>query len=67
MNRDYYQGREFTIRTLGNSKGNMYIQRATLNQKELGTFWFTHGDFQKGGELILELGPEPNTLWGIQN
>nr|WP_292969228.1 GH92 family glycosyl hydrolase [Allomuricauda sp.] len=67
LNRDYYQGREFTIRTLGNSKGNMYIQRATLNQKELGTFWFTHGDFQKGGELILELGPEPNTLWGIQN
>lgn len=67
LNTDYYQGREFTIRTLGNSKGNMYIQRATLNQKELGTFWFTHDDFQKGGELILELGPKPNTLWGIQN
>ncbi|MEW2922757.1 GH92 family glycosyl hydrolase [Muricauda sp. ANG21] len=67
LNPTYYQGKEFTIKTLDNSKENSYIQKARLNNEPLQTFWFTHDVFQKGGELILQLGPEPNTNWGIQD
>nr|WP_293299926.1 GH92 family glycosyl hydrolase [Allomuricauda sp.] len=67
LNPTYYEGKEFTIKTLDNSKENSYIQKARLNNEPLQTFWFTHDVFQKGGELILQLGPEPNTNWGIQD
>jgi len=66
LNPEYYQGKEFVIKTNNNSKENMYIQNATLNNQSLDTYWFTHDDFQKGGELILELGPNPNKKWGIE-
>ena len=61
----YYQGKEFIITTHNNSKENMYIQKALLNGAEHNQFWFTHDAFQKGGELDLYLGPEPNKKWGI--
>jgi len=66
LNPTYYEGEEFTIKTLDNSKENTYIQGATLNNRPLQKYWFTHDVFQKGGELILQLGPEPNTNWGIE-
>jgi len=62
----YYEGKEFKIRTVNNSKENYYIQSATLNDQPLNTYWFPHEDFQKGGELILELGPQPNRNWGTE-
>ena len=42
----------------------MYVQSAELNGKKLDTFWFPASELLKGGELILEMGPEPNTEWG---
>ncbi len=42
----------------------MYVQSAKLNGKKLDTFWFPASELLKGGELILEMGPEPNTEWG---
>ena len=42
----------------------MYVQGAQLNGKRLDTFWFPASELLKGGELILEMGPEPNTKWG---
>jgi predicted alpha-1,2-mannosidase len=67
LNSTYYDGKEFVIKTVDNSKENTYIQSATLNKEPLNTFWFTHEEFQKGGKLILQLGPRPNKTWGIQN
>lgn len=61
---EYYKGNEFRIITHNNSKENMYIQKATLNGKALHTFWFTHDDFARGGELELWLGKEPDRRWG---
>ncbi|MFD2835412.1 GH92 family glycosyl hydrolase [Gramella sp. AN32] len=61
----YYEGKEFTIKTHNNSKNNMYIQKAFLNGKEHNQFWFSHDTFQKGGELDIYLGPEPNKEWGV--
>lgn len=63
----YYSGNQFTITTHDNSEENMYIQKAMLNGKPWGHFWFTHETFIKGGELELWLGPEPNKNWGVSN
>ena len=61
----YERGKEFVIEARGVSKVNKYIQSATLNGTPLETFWFPASELLKGGELILEMGPEPNTSWGI--
>jgi predicted alpha-1,2-mannosidase len=67
LDQDYYQGKEFIIKTTNNSKENCYIQKAELNGKPLNNFWFTHEDFAKGGELELWMGPIPNEKWGVED
>lgn len=57
-------GRKFTVRANQVSASNMYIQSATLNGKPLLKNWFTHDDILAGGELVFDMGPEPNTSWG---
>ena len=64
LNKDYYPGGKFTIITHNNNGTNMYIQSAKLNGQPLNKYYFFHSDFVKGGTLELELGPEPNKLWG---
>ena len=63
LDQRYYKGRTFTIRTVGNSDWNRYIQRATLNGVPLTQCWIYHKDIVKGGELVLEMGPAPNIDW----
>jgi predicted alpha-1,2-mannosidase len=60
------RGDKFVIRANGASKANIYIQSARLNGKTLNSFRFPASELLKGGELILEMGPEPNTAWGIE-
>ena len=55
----YYEGRELVIRTLNNSPDNVYVQSASLNGKQLGKFWVRRNALLKGGELVLEMGPNP--------
>lgn len=62
----YYNGKTFRILTQNNSAENMYIQNAWLNGKLWNSFQFYHDTFIQGGELILELGPNPNKKWGIE-
>ena len=61
----YYGGKEFVIRAKNTSKTNKYIQSATLNGKALNKFWIYHYELVKGGELLLEMGPEPNIEWAV--
>ena len=61
----YERGKEFVIDARGVSRVNKYIQSATLNDTSLETFWLLASELLKGGELILEMGPERNTDWGI--
>lgn len=61
----YGRGASFTIEARGTSHKNKYVRRATLNGKPLDTFWFPARELLKGGTLILEMGPEPNTEWGL--
>lgn len=61
----YNRGKTFTIEARNASRKNKYVQRATLNGKELNLFYFPASELLKGGELILEMGDRPNTSWGV--
>lgn len=60
------RGDTFTIEARKTSRRNKYIQNAFLNGKPLNSFRFPATELLKGGSLILEMGPEPNTSWGIE-
>jgi predicted alpha-1,2-mannosidase len=55
----------FVIKALNNSKENKYIQSAKLNGKPFNRTWIGHDEITNGGELVFEMGPEPNKKWGI--
>lgn len=57
-------GKTFTVVAKNSSKSNKYIQKAFLNGKPLNKPWFTHTDLVNGGKLELEMGSQPNKLWG---
>lgn len=60
----YRRGGKFTIEAKNTSRRNIYIQKATLNGKELNSFNFPASELLKGGNLVLEMGEKPNTNWG---
>jgi putative alpha-1,2-mannosidase len=59
LNPRYYDGRELVIKTVDNSPKNIYIQSASFNGEPLGKFWVERNVLMKGGEPVLEMGPEP--------
>jgi predicted alpha-1,2-mannosidase len=64
LDRRYYKGDTFVIEARNNSRENMYVQSAMLNGKSLKKPWFYHSELVHGGELVLQMGPEPNKTWG---
>lgn len=60
----YGRGDKFVIRANNASRKNIYVQSAMLNGKRLDSFRFPASELLKGGELTLEMGPEPNYNWG---
>lgn len=65
LDNQYGRGSQFLIKANHASKKNIYVQGAILNGKQLNTFYFDASELLKGGELILEMGPEPNKQWGL--
>lgn len=65
LDKDYYSGEEFVIKTHNNAPENCYIQKAELNGEVLDNFWFYHEQFAAGGELEIWLGDRPNRKWGL--
>ena len=57
-------GKVFTINAPNCNEKNKYIQKASLNGKNLDGPWFTHEDLVNGGTLELEMGSYPNKNWG---
>ncbi|MDH3652040.1 MAG: GH92 family glycosyl hydrolase, partial [Saprospiraceae bacterium] len=55
-------GRRFTIRARFLTKENKYIQTAMLNEQPLSRSYLRHFEIMDGGELVLEMGPQPNYL-----
>jgi predicted alpha-1,2-mannosidase len=60
----HYSGKKFTISAKNLSPENIYIQSATLNGKTWNTPNIKHDEITAGGELVYEMGPEPNKHWG---
>lgn len=64
LNKDFASGKTFTLVAKNNSKENVYIQSAMLNGQPLSTPKLKWSDVIKGGELVFEMGSEPNkSLW----
>ncbi|HEX9887236.1 MAG TPA: GH92 family glycosyl hydrolase [Longimicrobiales bacterium] len=60
---DVGEGRTFVVRAPGVSDANLFVQRAWLNGAPLDKAYIRHEDVARGGELVLEMGPEPNRAW----
>jgi predicted alpha-1,2-mannosidase len=60
LNPDYHKGESFRISAINNSATNIYVQKVTLNGKELHRSFIDHEEITNGGELIFEMGPRPN-------
>ncbi|WKN32848.1 GH92 family glycosyl hydrolase [Porifericola rhodea] len=59
-------GNTFSIKATDSSDENRYIQSATLNGEPLERSYLLHEEILQGGELVLEMGDEPNTNWASQ-
>ncbi|MHA4895900.1 GH92 family glycosyl hydrolase [Pedobacter sp. PWIIR3] len=65
LGEQYGRGKSFVIEAPNASRYNKYVQSATLNGKVLNSFKFPASELLKGGKLVLQMGPKPNTQWGI--
>jgi len=52
------------IKALNNSNESKYIQSAKLNGQPFNRTWIGQNEITKGGELVFEMGPQPNKKWG---
>ena len=59
-------GKQFVVKAKNNPKENIYIQSLTLNGKPHTKSFITHGEIMQGGEMIFEMGSEPNKKWATQ-
>ncbi|MEO9803246.1 MAG: GH92 family glycosyl hydrolase [Reichenbachiella sp.] len=57
-------GNKFIVEAKGNVKENVYVQSVDFNGKTYDRTWLDHKDIQSGGELIFQMGPNPNKAWG---
>ena len=57
-------GDDFTILANNVSTENIYVQSVTLNGQSYDKNYIDYKTIMQGGELVFELGPEPNKQWG---
>lgn len=65
LDQRYAKGKTFTVIAKNNSAKNIYIQSAKLNDRPYKECWIDHADIAAGGVLELEMGPTPNSKWGV--
>lgn len=64
LDKDYYKGKTFTVIARNNSNENIYVQNVMLNGNSLARPYILHREIVGGGELVFEMGAEPNKiLW----
>jgi predicted alpha-1,2-mannosidase len=64
LNSKFAKGHSFTVVAKHNAPDHPYIQSATLNGKPLTRSWISNAEIVAGGELVLNLGAEPNKTFG---
>ena len=57
-------GKTFSIEARNLSAENVYVQSASLNGRPHNACFIAHEAIMKGGRLVFEMGPKPNTSWG---
>ncbi len=57
-------GNVFTVVAKNNSDQNVYIQSAKFNGEEYTKPFITYQQIKNGGELVFEMGNQPNKNWG---
>jgi len=57
-------GKSFVVKARDVSAKNVYIQSATLNGEPYSRSYLLHKDLIRGGELVFQMGPQPNMRWG---
>ena len=60
-------GNTFTIRALGASSENRYIQKASLGGTALHQSYLSHSTITAGDTLDLEMGNKPNQSWATDH
>jgi predicted alpha-1,2-mannosidase len=58
-------GRALTIVSSRRSSKDIYIRSITWNGAKYDKLWFGHADIMGGGTFVLEMGPVPNTIFGV--
>lgn len=56
-------GNQFQFRANNLSTENKYIKSAHLNGEEFNRSFIYHDEIMKGGELVFEMGAQPNKTW----
>ena len=51
LDKNYYQGDYFTIKTYNNLEENTYIDKDQLKNSEINNFWLYLAEFRKGALL----------------
>lgn len=59
-------GKTFTVKALGASQKNIYIQKATLNGQPYTRNYITHRDIAEGGVMEFVMGEQPSEEWGTR-
>lgn len=58
-------GKTLEIKAPNVSDSCRYVQKVTFNGQEITKLYLTHAQLMQGGELIFEMGPEPNLTRGM--
>lgn len=58
-------GQSLRIEARNNVPDHPFIQAASVNGQPWDKNYFKHAQLQVGGEIIFQMGPQPNELRGV--
>jgi predicted alpha-1,2-mannosidase len=58
-------GKTFSIDAPRNARGRPFIQSAALRGRRYSKSYLPHSELMRGGSLVLAMGADPNTSWGV--
>ena len=59
-------GKTLEIKAPNVNDENRYVQKVTLNGQEITKLYLTHEQLMQGGELVFEMGSEPDLARGMK-
>jgi len=59
-------GKTMEIKAPEVSEENRYVQKVTFNDKEISKLYLTHEQLMQGGDLVFEMGSQPNLERGLK-